>query len=324
MAANKPQPINFSKFNIKNLSFSPLEKNERSKAQKIAYPRYSVGDGRPSNFVFQTPALSLNQYGIPSLGEFYKDDSARDFIKVPLDPNNKDAMALQKMFEAIDEMVGETHKKEILGKNHGKFAYSPLVKTPVEKLDDDDEDNEKKSNKKGAQEKFKYFKARISTDFETKRVTTLTYLKLKESKDGKKREKLENIETITDLASVIVYKSTIRMVIMANKLWAANAPDKSGKYGYGISLRIIQVEVDTAENGNSSIKNSFNTDAFIDEEDDAEESKTNVKKQFIDDDEEGEEDDDDDEGDEEEEEEEQEIVKAPPVVQNIKGKVVKK
>ena len=124
MAGNKTQPINFSKFNIKNLSFSPLEKNERSKAQKIAYPRYSTGDGgRPSNFIFQTPAIPLNQYGIPSLGEFYKDDTARDFIKVPLDPNNKDSMILQKMFEEIDEMVGKTNKKEILGTKYSKLSF---------------------------------------------------------------------------------------------------------------------------------------------------------------------------------------------------------
>jgi hypothetical protein len=90
-----------------------------------------------------------------------------------------------------------------------------------------------------------------------------------EAKERKvKREEVKGIQSITDLATHIPYNSTVKLIITANKLWATNAPDKNGRYSYGISLKVLQIEAFIPENKSSFIKNSFSTDAFIDEEDD--------------------------------------------------------
>jgi len=34
--------VEYNKFNVKNLSFTKLEENSRSKGQMIAYPRYDL------------------------------------------------------------------------------------------------------------------------------------------------------------------------------------------------------------------------------------------------------------------------------------------
>jgi hypothetical protein len=73
--------------------------------------------------------------------------------------------------------------------------------------------------------------------------------------------------TITDLTTHIPYNCTIKLILTANKLWATNAPDKNGRYSFGISLKVLQIETFISENKSNMIKNSFSTDAFIDDED---------------------------------------------------------
>jgi hypothetical protein len=278
-----------------------LEKNERSKAQKIAYPRYCYKTHGSSNLVTQTPSIQITQYGISSLNEYIPDDSKRSFIKIPLDPSQEKSMILQEKLESIDKLVGDKLKKAILGKNYNKFDYTPLVRTPMEKLDDDEDDNTEKK------EKFKYFKAKIDTDYDSGKVKTRVYRKLSKEEaksQGKKRELIDNIETITDLTKYVTYNSTIKMIIMANKLWATNSPDKNGRFGYGIGLKILQIEVDVTENRNS-VKANYSTDAFIEESDEEEEVQLDDNNEENNEDEDDDNDDDDDDDDEYDDEEEE-------------------
>jgi hypothetical protein len=299
----KIPPVKYSKLDSTKVSFSDLEKNERSKAQKIAYPRYLHKKHGLTNLVIQTPAIQITQYGIPSIGEYYKDDADRAFLKMPIDPNQKESVVLQKKLESIDKLAGDKLKKAILGKNYKKFEYTPLVRTPMEKLDDDEDDNAEKK------EKFKYFKAKIDTDYNSGEVKTLVYRKLSEEEaksQGKKRELIKGIETITDLTKYVTYNSTVKLIMMANKLWAANSPDKHGDYGYGIGLKVLQIEVEVTENKNS-VKANYSTDAFIEESDEEEEAQLEDDNEEDNDEDNEDDDDDDDEDDEEEDDEEEEV-----------------
>ena len=123
-----------------------------SKAQKLAFPRYTHNRYGEMGVVLQTPFIHLTQYGIPSLGEYYADDAARDFIKVPFDPNVKESMVLMNKLEQLDELVDKKMKNDILGKSAKSFIYQPIVRLPQEKFDDDDDD--KPSNKE-QKERFK-------------------------------------------------------------------------------------------------------------------------------------------------------------------------
>ena len=263
-------PIKFSKLNTSKISFSPLEKNERSKAQKISYPRYSDEKFGQVNLVFQSPEIKITQYGIPTLGEYYKSDKDRSFIKLPLDSENKEVKQFIDKLMEIDQLA-EAQKQHIIGKNYAKFDYVKIVRAPPPTNDDDDDTTSKSKNGKPKVEKLKFCKVKIDTVYETGQVKTMVFKKLgdEEAKERKvKREEVKGLETITDLTSHIPYNCTVKLIITANKLWATNAPDKTGRYSYGISLKVLQVEASIPENKSSMIKNSFSTDAFIDEEDD--------------------------------------------------------
>jgi hypothetical protein len=303
------KPMKYSKIEAAKLLLEPPQLTEYSKLQKMSFPRY--GDNK-TLLTFQTPAITLEQYGVPSLGEYIKEDEKREYIKIPFDPNNADAMVLQKVFEDIDKHV-EANRQKLLGKKCEKYVYSPLSRTPPlpEDDDEDDEDNGKNAKKKSApkKEKFKYFTAKFDKDRATGNIKTLVFLKLKNN-PAKKREQ-QQVKTMTDVANLIPYKSTVRTVIMVGKLWSSTGPDKTGKYSYGLGLKIKQIEVEQPDGSNN--KSDFSVDAFIDDDEDDEDVVVAKKKV-----EESKNDDEDDEGDEEsgsgedesdEEEEPQQIVK---------------
>ena len=119
---NKPslKPVVYSKFDPKKLSFTELQKNsERSKSQMISFPRYQFTPTQDSNFVFQTATVNITQYGLPRLGEYYKTDDQRAFLKVPLDPNQADCVAMEKMLNSLDKTVLK-NKDKVLEK-YGKL-----------------------------------------------------------------------------------------------------------------------------------------------------------------------------------------------------------
>jgi hypothetical protein len=266
----KMPPVKFSKLNTSKISFSPLEKNERSKAQKISYPRYTDEKLGQVNLVFQSPEIKISQYGIPTLGEYYKSDKDRSFIKLPLDSENKEVKQFIDKLMEIDQ-IAEAQKQQIIGKNYAKFDYVKIVREPPPANDDDDDTSSKNKNGKPKVEKLRFCKVKIDTNYDTGHVKTMVFKKLSEEQAVErkvKREEVKGIQTITDLATHIPYNSTVKLIVTANKLWATNAPDKGGRYSYGISLKLLQVEVFVPENKSSMIKNSFSTDAFIDEEDD--------------------------------------------------------
>ena len=113
----------FDQFQADRLSFTPLEENERSKGQKISYSRYNhpqLGEGQ--SLLLQGPWMLLSTYGVPSIGEYYKEDKDRAFVKVPLDLSDPDVKMLVDEFNKIDERIGsDEYKKEQFGKNAKKY-----------------------------------------------------------------------------------------------------------------------------------------------------------------------------------------------------------
>ena len=101
MAHNKVKPtVLCSELESARLSFTDLEENDRSKGQKIAYPRYNhpqLGEG--SGLILQGEWMEMSSYGVPSLGEYYAEDKDRSFVKVPLDLTKEEVKAMIKPHE---------------------------------------------------------------------------------------------------------------------------------------------------------------------------------------------------------------------------------
>ena len=136
---SKNPTVSFTSFESERLTFTDLEENERSKGQKIAYPRYDHPKlGKDQPLFLQFPWITLSTYGVPRIGEYYPDDKSRSFVKVPIDPDDEEVMALVSKLKKLDERLGsDDFKKEAFGKKAKKYSYIPFVREAVQ--DDDDE-----------------------------------------------------------------------------------------------------------------------------------------------------------------------------------------
>ena len=255
--------IKFNKFTPSMVNFTDLEENKRSKGQKIAYVRY--GDKQP---FLQTPEIQLETYGIPRAGEYYKEDSQRSFIKVPLNEEfSTDVKTFKQKLEELDTIMdSDSMREKIFGskKSAKGWVYQPLVRESMQQtIEDSDSDSDGEDTKASTSAQFRppYFKAKLKTNYESGAVETVVYKK--ENGDRLKQK----VKTLTELESLVTYRSTIRLVVMPNKLWAMK--NMQGKK-YGLALKITHLEVEPITR--SSMKEYVEGDAFLDSDDEGNES----------------------------------------------------
>jgi hypothetical protein len=313
----------FQDFIPSDLTFTKFEENERSKGQNLGYPRYKK-DGQ--RLMLQCPKIKLNSYGVPQAGDYYPTDSSRAFIKVPLDLNNAEVKEFYEKLKDLDEIMdSDAFKTEQFGKDKKKkYKYMPIVRVPEE--DPDAEDDPKK--KKYPRPPYAKFKLNVTWP-ETKIITEVF---LSTMKDGKRERAKQEINSIDEFASHVRFNSTIRPIITPVKSWCEKKVKQGSDYMlYGVTFKIIKIEVEPSENTNSLLSNYLNNDAFIDsdEEESAFQGKpsepvntaklplvksSTVKKTVVDEsDEEEEESESDPEPEpEEESEEEEEPIPEPP------------
>jgi hypothetical protein len=162
------------------------------------------------------------------------------------------------MFQALDAWAVKNKDKFFTGKL-SKFAkiydYTPIVRKPQEVIPlDDDDDNKPKVS---SNDKPHYAKVKINTDWQSKEVSTTVFLR----EDGVPVK--QEVKTVSDLANIVTWNSTIKMICCCNKLWFGKSADKSGRRQFGIAFKILQCEV--SEKVGGSAKNDFTSYAFDDE-----------------------------------------------------------
>lgn len=277
-------PVHCGKFESSRYSYTDLEvENVRNKAQMISYPRYSHPNGGDGGFVFQTDWINFTQYGLPKkgtkAGDYYMEDKDRCFLKVPLDKSQEACVQLENMLMEIDKYnvknVETIFKNFAASKNVTPakaaklFTYQPAVRTPQ----DDDElaevdgkpSNSNTGSGKPKTERFKYCKMQFNSSYPDKTITTQVYLREGEGENVKITE--VSPKTPTELEDLgLGWGSSVRMIVMINKLWAAKSTNQTTKTrSYGISMKIMQLEI-IPRVRQGSIKDQFTKYAFIDGE----------------------------------------------------------
>ena len=242
----------FTDFEAERLSFTEFEENERSKGQLIAYPRYnhpSLGEG--AALFLQGPWMTIFTYGIPSLGEYYADDSQRAFMKVPLNMDDKEVVQMVKEFQKVDEELGsEEFMQKSFGKKANKYKYQPIIR---ESQEDDD------GNVKPA-----YMKLKLDTSWPDGNVKTELYKS--ELVDKKRVRELVNVSTVTDVTKYLSYMTKFKPIFRPVKMWAHNS--KMAKPEYGVVFKLLKVEFEPNASGSNSYTDYMTGDAFIDDEED--------------------------------------------------------
>jgi hypothetical protein len=271
----KEMTIDFTKnFDLKNLTFGPLEEAKGGKGLKNAYPIYSVNGNQVPPF-FQLVWFLIESGGVPKIGEYFPDDNSRSFVKIPLNISIPLVKECCDKLILIDEYFGsEKFKEEKLGAIKAKkYIYQPIVRFP---LDNDDEDTNK--NKKYIKSKHPYIKVKIDTNYEDTSVKTIVYNSILDPLDNKKRirKKIENIITIDNFSEHVCFNNNIRPIVKPFKMWFLASNIKDPKYG--ISLKMIKVEVEPSPKIVNEIKNYLeNDDTFLESDD---ENEIKVEKQI--------------------------------------------
>src|ERR1700733_10824011 len=272
-----------------NVEVTNMKKTEM---QLISYIEYLDPDTNTKNkLIVQTPMMKLTRGGgIPKINPKFKinDDKDREFINVPLDENQPNALRFKEHLEKADEFFGSDKIKKKLFKEKAKeYMYQPIVRKPnIKEEDDVDSDNDnKKFTKKKKEDVEAYpdkcklkFNIRYGDNDEHFNVTTI--ILTEKTTDGKKIEETKKTEmkptTITEISELIKYRSDVRYMIYYYKLWAAKSKLQGATYKmYGVGLKIIALEY-TPPSGSTVNSNSV---AFIssDEEDDEVNKKMSSK-----------------------------------------------
>ena len=226
----------------------------------ISYPRYGG-----SNFVFQTPEFKITQYGIPPLGKFAKDDSARTTLKLPLD-DQPGCVQLSNMFQKLDtkmpQMKSEIFKK--VPKIAPTMEYKPIIREPRSNDDliEEETTTPQKSNKI---DKCNFWKAKLDLDYNRGNIIRCPVFVKDPDNPTAKPEKVK-VENATQLSDYLNLYSTVRMIVMVNKMWAEKSPKEQGmKRKYGLSFKIMSMEVTPRPKTGGSLHDAFESYAFVDE-----------------------------------------------------------
>jgi hypothetical protein len=256
MSSNKSKSYTttYDLFEASRLSWTTLEDNERSKGQRIAYPRYNHPTlGEDKFLILQSPWMKMFTYGVPTLGEYYKEDKDRAFLKVPIDVNDAEVKKMIDEFSKVDEhLSSEDFKKENFGKYAKKYTYQPIVRYPT---NDEEEDEPSKPP---------YMKIKLDLTWPEGNVKTEVWKSEVLESGNRARSKVE-IETVTEFATHVNYMCKFRSIFRPVKLWAHQSKMKDPSYG--IVFRLVKVEVEPSSSSNASVQNYLEGDVFVDNDD---------------------------------------------------------
>lgn len=302
--SKQTKPFKTSKFDIKHFSVSDFvfpkkgkgQKDEKPSKQFNAFPRY-----KGNNCHLKTGDIKLTQYGFKKLDEQYiTDDSKRNFLRVPLDPEQENCVNLRTMCEAIDAWAVEN--KELLFQSLAQelkkkpkkvakmYNYTPLVRKPYtggmndadsDSDDDDDDDDAKNAAKDEAVEpeednRMDYIKAMYSVEYDSGGYMIDTPIFMKTPRKGSDKfdiTQTDQLNTPTILESKgLKWTATINSIFSLCKMWAQKVPDKSGKCDFGFGIKIIQQEFIPAASTGQKVKEAMKTYALGDSDDDSDSS----------------------------------------------------
>ena len=248
-------PENFSIVSPDNEE-NQLGENERSKGQRIGYPRYRNASGDDIRLFLQTPKMKLFSGGVPRIDaeNGIASDNDRQFINVPFDLQNTESKMLYDKLCAIDSVYGsDDMKKRLFGKKASKYHHFPIVKHP--------EPDEKTGADRPPRMKLKFMTSYPDGEVQTQVFVT--------NSQGKREE--QQLSTVTEFSELVRYQSENRYIINPAKMWAHTKPMGS-TLGYGIIFKVVKVVTSPPEGSSQGLTQFYTADAFIDSDEEEEET----------------------------------------------------
>lgn len=255
MSNHQNTTISYKDLSVDKLDISKLEDTTYNTAQKTAFVNYKHDAYKKAALQFQSPYIKLFTYGIPTITEknkkWYPSDKNRAFVKIPEDVNNPKCVEFFKKLDEVDTYFQSNDFKKLIFGNEkiaSTYTYQPIVRSPDSTEHDDANDESvdvpeiATENKSEKQDGPRYIKVKIDLQWETNNILTKCYV----LDDSKQRTIVNDIATIDDLKKYIKFNSSICMVLIANKMYAAKAKVNGAKK-YGITFKIAQCVCDNSQ-----------------------------------------------------------------------------
>ena len=169
----------FEELDVSKFSFETITLNNKA----IILPKLEGEQELPP---IRWPNTLLSHYGVPKVGQYFKTDSDRMFLQLPV---NNDLIA---QLKTLDEQLGSTTTQQHLFKAPGNtYEYSPLLRY----------------GSKGP-----YIKLKLEKDYETGHIETLVW----------QSQSLINIGSVDAFSDAVPLHSRVMCLIRFVKIWVVN------------------------------------------------------------------------------------------------------
>ena len=264
------RPIRCRDFDINKFRISELDRDNRYvRNQYVGYPKYTrryKGMDTEQDMVFMTDWIQITSRGIPQSTadnpnvSYFDRDMDRMFIWLANDPEQPACKELFDMLSKIDEHMKKREVRQAIFRSisrqaHRMFEYHPMVKQREIELDDEYQQQQSSLY-------YPYCKIKIPVNFNTGDITTSVFMR-----SGKGQPRRQPIRTLPDLEQYIKWVCRLRMIVSINKFWAEKMPSGRGRK-YGITMKLIQVEVDEESIVRRSLRDEFAFDTYDTEDSD--------------------------------------------------------
>jgi hypothetical protein len=253
------------------------KKNDKKKAmgkQDVEFIKYKYGKDINGPFTFKSGIFTINNYGLPPK-EYVKDGKAevvdldqRSKFKLARDENQDNLKKLFEMYATIDELMeSETTKKRLFGDKANEYHYVSIIRQPENNPNGDKPD---------------YAVLKLETNYEDENKVDIVLFERVDGEpcevevEGSKEERLDFLKKYINLNTKMQFIGT------ANKVWISKSKAQGSKTkGYGVGLKIHQIEILEKPQSSKSSKDKLKKYYFDDDEDEGRVVKKLDKKKSM-------------------------------------------
>jgi hypothetical protein len=230
--------------NFDNIHIPELNWEYRQPTSKISYLNVNQLE---MPILIQTGIIKMTFYGIPHINDWRPKDDEREFIYIPLDPNQWQCIELRNHLEQIDAYFGSNEiKKKLFGRRAKEYEYSSCIRRILDFESDSDEEFKKQECRKPERCKMKFEMAQSGE-------SRINITKLIKIVNGKKIP--VSAKTITEIANNITFGTEIRLVFKYHKIWASKVKHLGCQFRqYGIGLKVVLIEFSPKKPNITNIK----------------------------------------------------------------------
>jgi hypothetical protein len=218
------------RYDIYTSDFNDFSKLRLSKNKsKYFQPTAFINTTDRKKLAIKTEQIKITSNGIPRLNNsdeclgYCVNDTQREFINFPLDPNQTECLKLEKMLELADNYFGSIAvKKKLFGRRHSEYEYLSIIK------------NKYYGPNKNIKKTFFKIKFPIYISDRDRMMNLPININNKEI----------IVKSVTELTKYVKYSTTANFTFCFNKIWEMKDGNFNNKFNYSVGLSMVRIDID--------------------------------------------------------------------------------